>query len=290
MHSTPRLWFPTGFKERVATQFDGRASVYDSRSARYHAPLAVKLLEIARLMPGEYVLDAATGTGILAVLAARAVLPGGSVLGVDISPGMIGQANKKIEEGLISNARFICADLDSFQCDDASFDAILCSSALVFLPDLGTALATWHRWLRPPNGRVVFNAPKGRASAAFGLFTDLALKYGGPVLRDPSEEFATEESTINLLQNAGFSMIDLQETVEGTSYPGSTSQEYAQSMWNACSASPFAPIGSWLPEECWANDLKNEFLDACSHLGDSLKGHDDVIRDTHTMLWVVARK
>ena len=292
MQSTPRLWFPAGFKERVAIQFDQRASVYDSRSAGYHAPLATKLLKIAKLAPGEHVLDAATGTGIVAALAAPEVLPdGGSVFGVDISPAMILQARRKVEEGQVTNATFICADLDSFQCDDESFDAILCSSALVFLPDVGKSLGKWHEWLRGPHGRAVFNAPKGRASAAFGLYTDLVLKYGGPVLKDPSEEFATEESTIKLLHSAGYSVVEVQETVEGMSYPGMTSQEHASSMWGACSANPFAPLESWLPEASKStNELKREFIDACSRLGDGLKGQDGVIRDTHTMLWVVARK
>src|SRR5918996_1678288 len=53
------------------------------------APWAAVLVELARLQPGERVLDAACGTGVVARAAAARVGAAGKVTGVDLNPGML---------------------------------------------------------------------------------------------------------------------------------------------------------------------------------------------------------
>ena len=48
----------------------------------------------SRLQPGETVLDLGSGAGFDAFLAARAVGPGGFVVGVDMTPQMVSKARK----------------------------------------------------------------------------------------------------------------------------------------------------------------------------------------------------
>lgn len=70
------------------------------------------------------------------------------------------QAEEKAQAAsLASFTSFLAADADACDFPPASFDAVLCSSALPFLPDIPAALARWRRWLRP-GGRVGFNVPK----------------------------------------------------------------------------------------------------------------------------------
>src|SRR5262245_6446130 len=57
-----------------------------------YAPLAEDLLNRAAPRPGEWVLDVACGTGIVARRAARRVGPMGRVVGVDPNPGMLAVA------------------------------------------------------------------------------------------------------------------------------------------------------------------------------------------------------
>src|SRR5262245_14466684 len=53
------------------------------------------LVRLARLEPGESVLDVGCGTGSLAIAAKRTVGPAGTVQGIDPSTEMIARARKK---------------------------------------------------------------------------------------------------------------------------------------------------------------------------------------------------
>ncbi len=53
------------------------------------------MVAYGQVKPGQQVLDIATGTGHCAIAAAKIVGETGKVIGVDISPGMIAQAQKK---------------------------------------------------------------------------------------------------------------------------------------------------------------------------------------------------
>ena len=71
------------------------------------------------------ILDAATGTGLAAIAAARATGPTGRVTGADISPGMLAQARHLITATGPANIDLIQADATSLaRFPDASFDLI----------------------------------------------------------------------------------------------------------------------------------------------------------------------
>ena len=57
-------------------------------------PWVPALLDLAALQPGERVLDIATGTGVVARLAARWVAPGGTVTGVELNEGILALARR----------------------------------------------------------------------------------------------------------------------------------------------------------------------------------------------------
>ena len=56
------------------------------------APVAADLMKAASLRPGERVLDAACGTGVVTKLAADRIAPGGTVAGLDPNPAMLAVA------------------------------------------------------------------------------------------------------------------------------------------------------------------------------------------------------
>ena len=106
----------------------------------------------AALAPGERVLDLACGTGRVTDLAAAAVGPRGRVLGVDLSQRMVDAACR----GARPNTDFVRMDAQQLALPDNSFDVVLCSLGLMYLPDPAQALREALRVLRP-GGRLALS-------------------------------------------------------------------------------------------------------------------------------------
>jgi SAM-dependent methyltransferase len=102
---------------------------------------------------GERVLDVACGTGRLALDLARAVGPGGSVVGVDLSAAMVDAARRRVAAHGIGNAVFEGMDAEALALPDASFDVVVCALGLMYMPDPRQALREMARVLRP-GGRI----------------------------------------------------------------------------------------------------------------------------------------
>lgn len=92
------------------------------------------------------VIDLGCGTGSLSRLAVDA---GHRVLGVDLTPGMVAQAQAKCPEG-----RFVVGDASAPPVGDERFDVVLARHLLWTLPDPHATLAHWVSLVRP-GGRVV---------------------------------------------------------------------------------------------------------------------------------------
>jgi len=111
------------------------------------------MLDCAALAAGERVLDVACGTGLVAFGAAEAVGPVGSVLGIDLSDGMLHAARRQAEVRRLSNVRFERMDAELLVLADASFDVCLCALGLMYLPEPERAVRAMRRVTRP-GGRL----------------------------------------------------------------------------------------------------------------------------------------
>lgn len=111
------------------------------------APLAH--LELA---PGETVLDLGSGAGIDALIAARAVGPGGRVIGVDMTPEMLAAARANAAGA--PQVEFREGRLERLPVEDASVDAVTSNCVINLVPDKRAVFAEIARVLRP-GGRLV---------------------------------------------------------------------------------------------------------------------------------------
>ena len=97
------------------------------------------------LGPGTKVLDVATGTGNLAIPAART---GATVTGIDIAPNLIEQAIERAKsEGV--EAKFDVGDAEALPYDDASFDTVITMFGAMFAPRPDVTAAELKRVTKP---------------------------------------------------------------------------------------------------------------------------------------------
>jgi len=123
---------------------------------------------VAELAPksGDVWLDVATGTGGVAVRAARA---GANVTGVDLAPNLIETAKRlAAEEGL--TIRYEVGDAEMLPCADASFDVVSSSFGVMFAPDQQGAARELARVCRS-GGRIGLSTwdPQGGIGEFFRL-------------------------------------------------------------------------------------------------------------------------
>jgi ubiquinone/menaquinone biosynthesis C-methylase UbiE len=114
-----------------------------------------QLLELARLEPGESVLDIGCGTGTLAIAAKRVVGDSGVVHGIDASPEMIARARRKAKRSRMDVA-FEMAQAQSLPFPEGRFDLVLSTVMLHHLPRAGRAQAVRDaRRVLKPGGRLL---------------------------------------------------------------------------------------------------------------------------------------
>jgi len=111
-------------------------------------------LRVAKLRPGERVLDLATGTGITAIAARER---GAHVTGADLTPELLAVARTKAQQQGFDDIDFREADAEALPFADASFDVVLSTCGHMFAPDQPKVAAELARVTRS-GGRIVFLA------------------------------------------------------------------------------------------------------------------------------------
>lgn len=94
-----------------------------------------KVFEIAKVRQAQLVVDLACGTGHYA-RAFTGALPEADVYGVDISPGMLGQARKVAQRKSLRRLAFVRGDIYCLPFGDRSVDWVHCGGALHLFSDL----------------------------------------------------------------------------------------------------------------------------------------------------------
>ncbi len=134
---------------RARRAYDSAADHFDDPALGFWARHGERTIERLGLPPGAAVLDAACGSGASALPAARAVGPGGSVVGADLSTGLLELARAKAARAGLTNAAFRIADMRQLGYPDETFDAVVSVFGIFFVDDMTALARELWRMVRP---------------------------------------------------------------------------------------------------------------------------------------------
>lgn len=210
------------YHKHITDTYDERSGNHDK--SEWHRKTALRLVNELPPKKGDKVLDIATGTGTIAFQAASLVGPKGKVTGVDISRGMLAQANEKLSNSDLVNLEFIMADAEHLEYPENSFDRIYCASAFFCILDPLAALRHWHRLLKS-GGALGFHALPETSYFWISEARKVLAKYGYPYLINTAT--GTMEKSKKLLLDAGFAKVEIAVEKSGYYLP----YEKAKDSW-----------------------------------------------------------
>ena len=218
-------------KDRTTGIFDRAAATYDQVGVDFFSIFGARLVQLAALAPGERVLDVGAGRGAVLFPAADAVSPGGSVLGIDLSPAMVEHTAAEVSARGLDGVEVRVGDAEDPSVAPGSFDAVLGGLVIFFLPDPGAALDSFRTAL-VPDGRLAlstFGAEDDRFGPVFGAVAAHIPPPPGvvddgerPVPDRPARAqdgpFASSGSITALLGEHGFGSVDHLEVDYGIEF------------------------------------------------------------------------
>jgi len=104
---------------------------------------------IARLDPGEVVLDLGSGGGIDVLLSARRVGPTGKAYGLDMTDEMLTLARENQRKAGVTNVEFLKGDIEQVPLPDHTVDVIISNCVINLSSDKDKVLAEAFRVLKP---------------------------------------------------------------------------------------------------------------------------------------------
>ena len=209
-------------KEQVAEMFDGIAGGYDKvnrfLSARTDIGWRKKAIRLLKKENPRVILDVATGTGDMAILANRILEPD-RIVGIDISEAMLAIGRKKIEkEGLEDKIQLQKGDSETINFAQNTFDAVMVAFGVRNFENLEKGLCEMFRVLKP-GGRLLvleFSQPGSKlvkrlyriymnviAPTVAGWFKQNKRAY--QYLNESANAFPHRQSFIDILKKIGYS-------------------------------------------------------------------------------------
>jgi arsenite methyltransferase len=160
---------------------------------------------LARLKPGETVLDLGSGGGIDVLLSARRVGPAGKAYGLDMTDEMLALARENQRKAGIENVEFLKGEIECIPLPEDSVDVVISNCVINLSADKGRVLREAFRVLKP-GGRFAVSDVVVRGEVPADVRRSVELWIG-------CVAGAMEESEyVSKLAAAGFADIEIEPT------------------------------------------------------------------------------
>lgn len=172
---------------------------------RQLGPLGLKAMEALALRGGEVVLDVGCGTGQTLLQLADRVGATGRVIGIDLSPTVLGVARSVVSGS--NYIEIVEADAATFAGKDHSVNALFSRFGVMAFPDPVAAFANLRRMLKP-QGKLAFVCWRSLAENELDI---LPLRAAGlEHLADATPfSFGDQSHIKSVLETAGFTTIKI---------------------------------------------------------------------------------
>jgi SAM-dependent methyltransferase len=228
----------------LVERYDASADAYLAWWAPVLEPTAQRVLDMAapgidrvvRSGRGGQLVDIGTGTGALAIAAARR-WPEVEVIAVDASSGMLDVARRQAGRSapeVARRIRFVNELADRLPLSDASVDVVASSFVLQLVPDRGRVLREAHRILRP-HGTLAYvtwragaDDPFAPNEAFYDALDDAGVPDEGPSEEPRSGDVPSAAAAAQQARRAGFRRVVARETWLEHAFDRSTYLEFLE--------------------------------------------------------------
>ncbi|HKW85697.1 MAG TPA: methyltransferase domain-containing protein [Nitrospiraceae bacterium] len=136
--------------QKVERVYSNYAGVYDHIFGRIFHESRESAIRRLNILPDEQILEVGVGTGLTLPL----YPPHCKVVGIDLSPGMLGKARERMRTHRLENVVLLCMDAGQMEFPDNSFDTVMAAYVVTAVPDYRTVITEMIRVCRP-GGRII---------------------------------------------------------------------------------------------------------------------------------------
>jgi SAM-dependent methyltransferase len=207
-------------------------------------PIAAKLVSRVQVSEGERVLDVATGTGNVALLAAQATA---EVIGLDLTPELFDAARRRADEAGVE-VEWLEGDAESLPFEDESFDIVFSALGVQFAPRHGVVADELVRVCKDGGTIALANwTPEGQVGDLFkimGRYLPPPPAYASPPALWGSEdhvrdlfagagELELERATVSLVYDSAEDYVAFMETAYGPTIKA-RERLTSEGRWDEC--------------------------------------------------------
>ncbi|MGH9663172.1 MAG: arsenite methyltransferase [Bryobacteraceae bacterium] len=160
---------------------------------------------LAKLSPGETVLDLGSGGGIDVLLSARRVGPSGKAYGLDMTDEMLALARENRRQAGVENVEFLKGEIENIPLHDSAVDIVISNCVINLSADKDRVLREAFRVLKP-GGRFAISDVVTRGEIPPEIRQSVLLWVGCIAGALGEDEYRQK------LQAAGFEQVEIEPT------------------------------------------------------------------------------